>query len=552
MEMACSTKLNHQPKQPPWKIIVVVICGNFPNSNTALCQSPCVGHQEWNNSSLTSSQQHLLQCQTPETVNQLGEEWAVAAPKDFQKSPETPWRIDLESPAQGIEISAEKTSPFETIDANRNVDTLCLINRLDSPPSCCNSHQNNPDDQESVLSFLSPQKITGELVLINKADSESGSIDIESIQDAEDCSKTDMAKVKELCAGRISRNKDGLWKCNICSGKYISLKKLKNHITRHYSGYPNQCVECEAFFETSDALDLHQIHHITSCLVLGHICPHCYKSFRLKHLLSKHLASDHISSKDLKSESKKFRETCGKCARVFYSSFEMENHDESCEDLVFDSDDESSEESVLPTRKEESVTNDSILCHVCKLSFDKILQLQLHLKMFHKNDDQLKCNVPGCKSTFKTSKAFRNHKRYHVCKFACNTCDKRYATSDKLKDHLRSHSGEKPFKCSLCDKSFSTSARLKSHENYHFKTFKCEYCGLLLLGSITNLRRHINEVHTRLKKVMCETCGDVFSRREHLHMHCFYHHEQYNFCCVECKRVFQTKESYEKHKLSHI
>lgn len=49
----------------------------------------------------------------------------------------------------------------------------------------------------------------------------------------------------------------------------------------------------------------------------------------------------------------------------------------------------------------------------------------------------------------------------------CKQCGKVYKTNYKLLQHMRKHSGEKPFNCSSCDKSFRSKIGLAQHEAKH-------------------------------------------------------------------------------------
>lgn len=76
-----------------------------------------------------------------------------------------------------------------------------------------------------------------------------------------------------------------------------------------------------------------------------------------------------------------------------------------------------------------------------------------------------------------------------------------FPRSANLTRHLRTHTGEQPYKCKYCERSFSISSNLQRHvRNIHNKEkpFKCPLCDRCF-GQQTNLDRH-------LKKH--ETCSD--------------------------------------------
>ena len=137
-----------------------------------------------------------------------------------------------------------------------------------------------------------------------------------------------------------------------------------------------------------------------------------------------------------------------------------------------------------------------------------------------------------------------------TAEFHCNQCDKVFAWKNHLVEHIKMHTGEKPFSCEHCFKGFSSRADLTKHTRIHTGAKHCcTYCGKGFLRK-TDLVRHVR-IHTGEKPYSCEHCGKRFARGADLVRHVRIHTGEKPYSCEHCGKGFAQSNDLLRHVRIH-
>ncbi|NWW51954.1 ZN131 protein, partial [Pedionomus torquatus] len=155
-------------------------------------------------------------------------------------------------------------------------------------------------------------------------------------------------------------------------------------------------------------------------------------------------------------------------------------------------------------------STESYKCDICNKRYLRESALKQHLTCYHLDEGG-------------ASKKQRPGKKIHVCQY----CDKQFDHFGHFKEHLRKHTGEKPFECPNCHERFARNSTLKCHltacqsgagaKKGRKKLYECQVCNSVF-NSWDQFKDHL-VIHTGDKPNHCTLCDLWFMQGSELRRH---------------------------------
>lgn len=210
----------------------------------------------------------------------------------------------------------------------------------------------------------------------------------------------------------------------------------------------------------------------------------------------------------------------------------------------------------------------------CSKEFKTYEGLKIHKTRTHKTDDstgdklennvrkqrQMQCPICG---VFRRSLV--NHMRVHTGEkpYICKFCQQGFKDKGTCRRHERTHTGEKPFACNYCDKSFNQSTFRNEHMLIHtgVKPHVCVICSMAF-RTASVLKKHHIQTHNKIgnvnappsfEKLQCDSCIKKFGTAYQLKIHKQVAHAGIVlFKCTICEnKSFGSNAVLKVHMMAH-
>ncbi|XP_058146233.1 zinc finger protein 699-like [Dasypus novemcinctus] len=184
-------------------------------------------------------------------------------------------------------------------------------------------------------------------------------------------------------------------------------------------------------------------------------------------------------------------------------------------------------------------------CHESGKAFTNYSSLKHHMRSHSRSNA---CSWKECEEVCSSAYLSTHVKTVTGEKpYKCGDCEKGFRCRESLKRHVTTLPGRKPLECKECGKAFSCPLFFRRHMKSH--RTQCEECGKIFTRSST-LTLH-KKIHSGDKRYECTECGKAFIRACALAEHKKYHTGEKPYKCQECGKAFIRSSFLTVHIRSH-
>ena len=344
--------------------------------------------------------------------------------------------------------------------------------------------------------------------------------------------------------------------CTECDKSFTQLGDILRHQRNHTGNDSYKCMHCDMVFSRLEAMKMHQNSHSnekgdapTTNISTGKelSCQVCNQVFEKMSLLKKHLKSHD----GVKVKVKAYQ--CNVCHEFFEveSAFNVHKRTHTGEKphACDQCDKRFSQMGNLNRHKITHTDQKPFQCETCRKTFNRMDLLKTHKKIHALIEQGFPCNL--CAEVFSLKADLKCHKKMYHPVLRCKTCKSKFSDTVQFDKHLKTHRRDNPFKCNICEMCYSDAESLVNHIAGHAKKeHKCEICGRVF-GQLGSMKQHVRK-HTGERPYTCDVCGMSFSQVGNMRRHKKNHTDVRPYKCSSCPKTFKRMDLMKTHEKVHL